>query len=257
MTHRYINRIAIILVLAATAAAETQEWVPGVTIDCPVAVSTDSSKRLRTVEFPCNSLSKVKTLAKAEVLEIEKVKNRVSFALKSPDFEATVEVYDDNNRLYLLRVRSPDALEDPDDNLILVKTGDAGGRVKNDMRDADSGVMHLMGQMVKGVRDPDVRHGPVTRVERNQVVPGKVQYEDDDCALIAVHAYSLGKLYGVECVATWHGKDPAVVWNTQQLWFPGILAVHASDQVVMQGKNPDVMIKKGNSIRIFFVGVEE
>jgi hypothetical protein len=254
---------AVLLAVAATAWAESVTVSPGISVDCPVPVSTADNKRTRTVVLPSEGIARVATTAPESDLEVKHYKNTLVLNLKNPAFEASLQVWDIENNLYLLTVRSPAEDDATDESLILVKDRRAGadgsqatGSPKTILQDTDQAVVTLMSQMRGGVTEDRVSWMAITSVDRGKVIPGKRLYADDNLEIRLQRVYRSPGLYGYETTWTWHGRQNIVV-NLQSVWIPLVIATSASDQAILAQQNPDVVLPANRTIKVYYVCGEE
>jgi hypothetical protein len=253
-------RTTLCLFFIAPAFAQVSEWRRGETIDCPVTISVPGAERVRVIEFPCAKVINA-ALPREKMPEVtyERKANQILLRLTSEAFDTTLNVWDENNNLYTLLVRSPGDGEQPDDHLIIQKgdkAGDVGGGATNTPvainQDTDSATTELMAQMQAGVTDPKVRWSNLTTVERGQQKPGQIEFQDDNLRVTILRVYRAPTLYGYDTLWEWGGDKP-MTFNLQALWRPGILAAAPDGQPRLDKKNPTITIPARGSIVVHYV----
>ncbi len=262
---------ALLLLAPAWGWAETVVWHPGVTIDCPTTIATADQERTRAIVLPAQAITHWALTAKAKDLAVRQgERNALVLRLANPTFEGTVQVWDENGDLYTVLVRAPADGEVPDDTLILVRAagapagagagggpGDGGAgdadqpRVVN--RDTDGAAVHLMAQMVGGVTDTRIRWSAVTTAERGgRISEGRLLHADDNLRITLLRIYKAPTLYGYCCRLEWHGGQIAAF--QLQRWFrDGMICSFASDQVLLQARDPALAIAPQRTIQVWYV----
>jgi hypothetical protein len=245
--------ILLVLACAAGAPAETVDWSLGRSIDCALAPALPTRALTRTVVFPGGPITEVPSFWSEEQLFVKIIRNTLVFQLRDPLFTGTIQVFDDKGNLFLLGVRAARAGETVDDVLLIRPVEAAGGAAAPMPGDSDGAVTELMAHMVGGGPNPAISGSLVTHVdEHGKVVPGRRIFADDTLTLELIKVFQGPGLRGYECVVRYAGER-TVRLDQQRLWFPGALAVYASNQVFINPQTVSIEIQPNQAIRIFYV----
>ena len=255
---RIIAFISSLLILINTLAySETVDWNPDETIICSVKKSEPNDINIRTVVLlGGGAIKSIPKYYSDEVLNIKTFKNTFTVQLRDSNFTGVIQVFDDNNRLMHFKIKPVESSDHIDDMLVVRMSREAGAKASLGLRssapDSDGAVIDLMTHMLGGQRRSDISGTMVTRVEGGDVVPGRIIFEDDTAKMELIHVFQSSTLRGFHIVFTYRGKD-AIRINTQRLWFPGAIAVHASDPTLMNQDNPSVEINPNQVIHLYYV----
>jgi hypothetical protein len=233
--------------------AETKEWSLTQTIHIPVHVSTVDNLRPRTVVLP-TKVREVPQFWTDDQMVVELMGNALVIQLRRSDFSTTMQVFDETGRVYLLRVESVKSGHVVDDMLVVNDSSLSPNTQTSMLTDSDGAVTEMMAAMIGGAH-PHIRASVTSRVDNGEVKQGRVIFQDDTLDITLVRVWSghvTGRLRGYECIMTWKGSQ-AVRVNEERLWFPGALAVWASDQVMSDQNNPSVTVQPRSSIRLCYV----
>lgn len=256
-TRAGIGRFALVafLVLASRAlTAEESHWTPQRAIDVALVPSSLSNLRTRTVVLPGSAISQVPVFWTANDLHVEIIDNTLILQLRNPDFTGTLSVYDDAGSVFLLNVRPAEENERVDEMLIVI---DEQARIDEReglgrSTDTDTAVTEMMRHMLGGPTAEHITGMVVTRVENDEVRIGRRVFEDSDLGIWMVRLYQSPAVRGCELLFHFRGPQP-VRFEMERLYFPGALAVYASDQVLYDPANPHLEIDPKQTIRVFYV----
>jgi hypothetical protein len=244
----------IALCMAAAASlhlpAETITWTPGMSIDCPLAPSLPSRSQARTIVFPLDggALTQIPTRWGEDELAAKAVGNTLILDLRDPSFQATLQVFDEKGLLFLLDVHAAPAGSAPDDCLTILQA--APTAPMHLPADSDGAITAFMAGMVAGGCQAGMTSRPVTHIEHGTIVPGRVILDTPRLRIALERIYQAGDLRGFLCFAT--AADGGEI-DMQRLWFPGALAVYASDKDVLSCTHPGVRLPHPGTISLYYV----
>lgn len=235
------TRMWVILALLTWAGevwAENIEWIPGRDIDCPVPVSTQDTKRFRTVKLPCQTIVTWAGAKDAHGLTVEKINNTLIFVLRETGIESQITVYDEDNNTYTLQVRAPVEGENPDTELNITKSKAAVvGRPEGARNeDSDQAVMELLAKVWQGRPDDTTAVTTLQSEGRGgKTTKGQVWFNSDDLTITCLRVWRTETLYAYDLSYVWHSPKP-VTLELQRIWMtPGVLGITSSG---IDGKNP-------------------
>lgn len=239
----------------ANLYAESVEWYLGKTVDCPVAVSMPTKPLPRTIIVPGGTITDVPTYWSENQLHVQIIRNSLILHLRDPAFEGTLSIYDDKGNMYTIRVKAAPNNQEPEQLLILKPSanppGVAGGP-GSELKDSDVAITTMMLHMVGGPQHPQIQGSIVSSVKDGKLSPGMVVFSDDMMSIEVFKAYQGPTVRGCECVVRYFGDKP-VRLNTETLWFPGALAVYATDQTLFVPGRSGVELQPKSVLSLFYV----
>ncbi|MFW5828925.1 MAG: hypothetical protein ACOCXA_01575 [Planctomycetota bacterium] len=250
----FLTTVVVLILSICSLRAEEVVYQMDKSIPCRVRVSTPEKVYTRTVVFPATSLLEVPQFFDENDLFVQGVGNTLIVHLRNPDFEGTLQVYDNDNRLYVLNIL-PEEQKKVDEHLIIrlpEPIADAMSVTSGD-DDLVARVFRYYEHMLGAHEYADIEGVTANVVEDGEVKVGRRIYQDDDLALFLIKLYQGPGLRGYECLLRYAGTEPRRI-DMQRLYFPGALSIYAPVQAFMDPANPTLDIEAGSSIRLFFVG---
>jgi hypothetical protein len=250
--------------LGTALRAESVVWSEARTVDCPVAVSSADQDLTRTVVFPCQAISSYLSPSHTRDVSIQLEGHALILRLNSATFEATVPVWDDEGRLYTLRVRSPGEGEAPDDTLVIRSAGrperldrsDGAGAMAPGWgaptRDTDQAVLDLIAEMALGRASRRTHASHVTTWIRGVAHEGRAVVLDDTFSITVYAVYQTDALFGYVCRMAWRSDLPFAI-DIQRLWRPGYLAVCPVNQDLHSAIGPHLTIPPHGEVTVLYV----
>jgi hypothetical protein len=252
------RRGPLLLVLAfatiVSATAEEVVYQSDKAIACLVRVSQPDKVHTRTIVFPAKGLLEVPQFFDPNDLFVKGVGNTLIVHLRNPDFEGSLQVYDDTNRLYVINI-IPEQQRKVDEHLLITlpRPAASGSSVTSQDDEVVSRAFRYYEHMLGAHHYADIQSIDATVMIDGEVKVGRRIYQDNVLSLFLIRLHQGPELRGYECIMTYAGDQPRRI-DLQRLYFPGALSVYAPVQAFMDPAQPSIEVEAGSTIRLFFVG---